>query len=90
MFIKQLNEQDKERIENFDAWLDNTIDLLADELVNLKKMRELLRDREVPANIPFWMEVLDYFEELERFLVETLPMGAEDIFNSVCALLKLD
>lgn len=90
MFIKQLNEQDKERIENFDASLDYTIDLLANELVYLKKMRELLRDREVPANIPFWMEVLDYFEELEKSLVMTLPMSAEDAFNSVCALLKLD
>lgn len=90
MFIKQLNEQDKERIENFDATLDYTIDLLADELAYLKKTRELLRDREVPANIPFWMEVLDTFEQLELLLVESLPMGAEDIFNSVCALLKLD
>lgn len=90
MFIKQLNEQDKERIENFDATLDYTIDLLADELVYLKKTRELLRDREVPANIPFWMEVLDAFEEVEILLVEKLSMGAEDIFNGICSLLKLD
>lgn len=89
MFLRQLNEQDKERIDNFDATMDYIIDLCAEELAFLHKTRELVRDREVPANIPFWLEVLNAIDRMEQIICE-LPMGAEDIFNGVCSLLKLD